>query len=159
MSNDSRYNAILPELSKECEKLMGKYAPILHSACHADNKGIKLSHVELVRRIQQDCIQICTDHAMKITFRGAGEEELIGEVLEYNYDEADVEHMIKVEKISLFSHLRILNKNCIKRTDPEWFQFGIHELLQNGKVNPGPLGSKRTQFCKCCGDQIYVSCY
>ncbi|MGH9988340.1 MAG: hypothetical protein ACRD8W_30770 [Nitrososphaeraceae archaeon] len=156
MNEDSRYNAILMELSKEYGNLMGKYAPKLHSASHEDNKGIKLSHVEMVRKIQQDCIHICTDNAMKITFSGAGEEELIGEILEYNYDEADVEHMIKVEKISLFSHLRVLNKYCIKRTDPEWFQFGIHELLQNGKVNPGALGSKRTQFCKCCGDQIYI---
>jgi hypothetical protein len=139
MSKDIKYNAILLELSKECEQLMKKYAPILHSAYHADNKGVKLSHVDLVREIQQDCIRICTDHAMKITFRGAGEEELIGEILDYNYDEADVEHMIKVEKISLFSHLRTLNKS------------------QNGKVNPGPLGSRRTQFCKCCGDQIYIS--
>ncbi len=136
---------------------MGKYAPILHSACHEDNKGINLSHVDLVRKIQQDCIHICTDNAMKITFIEASKEEVIEEILEYNYDEADIEHMIKVEKINLFSHLMTLNENCIKRTEPEWFQFSIHELQQNGKVNPGQLGSKRTQFCKCCGDQIYIS--
>jgi hypothetical protein len=157
MIENSRYNAVLLELSEECGNLMGKYAPKLHKASHDDNKGIELSHVEMVKKIQQDCIHICTDNAMKITFSGAGEEEVIEEILEYNYDEADIEHMIKVEKINLFSHLSTLNENCIKRTDPEWFEFGIHELLQNRKVNPGSLGSKRTQFCKCCGDQIYIS--
>ena len=65
--------------------------------------------------------------------------------------------MIKVEGINLFSHLQMLNQNCIKRGDPEWALVGIPEMLQNGKVNPGSVGSKRTQFCKCCGEPIYIS--
>lgn len=80
----------------------------------------------------------------------------LSEILEYNSDKADIEHMIEKEGINFFLHLQMLNKQCIKRADPEWSQFGISELLQNGKVNSGPIGSKRTQFCKCCGEQIYI---
>jgi hypothetical protein len=135
---------------------MTKYAPKLHEASHEDNKGVKLSHSELVGKIQQDCIRVCAENTERIEFSEAREEEVIEEILEYNHDEADIEHMVTVENIDLYSHLSSLKEHCIKRTDPEWFQFGIHELLRNGKVNPGPLGSKRTQFCKCCGDQIYI---
>lgn len=157
MNNNSRYEAVLEALSKECGKLMEQFAPKLHSASHEDNKGVILSHKEMVIGIQQDCIRICTDNARKITFCGAGEEDLIQEISEYNYDEADIEYMITKENISLFSHLQILKENCIKRADPEWVLFGIHEQLQSGRVNPGPIGSMRTQFCKCCGEQIYIS--
>jgi hypothetical protein len=157
MSKNARYEKVLEELREECGLLMAKYAPKLHKAYHEDHGGIEFSHMDMVKKIQEDCSSACTDATSGITFRGAGEEEVIAEILEYNYDEADIEHMIKIENINLFSHLQQLNQDCIKRTDQEWFQFGIHEQLQNGRVNLGPIGSMRTQFCKCCGEQIYIS--
>jgi hypothetical protein len=155
MKSNSMYEAVLQELSKEYGMLMIKYIPRLHEASHEDKKGVKLSHAELVRRIQEDCIRVCAENTERIKFSEASEEEVIEEILEYNHDEADIEHMVTVENIDLFSHLDSLKENCIKRTDPEWFLFGIHEQFQNGKINPGPLGSMRTQFCKCCGEPIY----
>ena len=152
----SKYEQVLTELTNECDMLMHKYAPKLHTASHEDNIGIELSHMELVRKIQQDCIHVYNEAVHEITFSSKG-EEVIEEILEYNYDKADIDHMIKVENTNVFSHLQSLSKYCIKRTDPEWYMFDIHELLQSGKVNPGPVGSKRTQFCKCCGEQIYIS--
>ena len=157
MKENVRYEKTLQELKEECEELMAKCAPELHKAFHEDQTGIEFSHMEMVKKIQEDCLRAYTEATYGITFRGEGEEEVIAEILEYNYDETDIEHMIKVEGINLFSHLQTLNRNCIKRADPEWSQFDIPELLRNGKVNPGPVGNKRTQFCKCCGDQIYIS--
>jgi hypothetical protein len=142
-----KYEQVLQELKNECNILMDKYAPKLHTASHEDNIGIELSHLKMVRKIRQDCIRVYDEAVHKITFSGKGEDEVIEEILEYNYDKADVDHMIKVENTDLFSHLQSLNENCIKRTDPEWYMLGIHELLQSGKANPGPVGSKRTQFC------------
>lgn len=152
-----RYEKILQELKEDYKELMTKYVPKLHKAYHEDHASQEFSHMEIVKKMQQDCNRVCTEATYGITFRGEGEEEIIAEILDYNYDERDIEYMIKVENINLFSHLQTLNRNCIKRTDPEWSQFGIPELLQNGKVNPGPVGSKRTQFCKCCGEQVYIS--
>lgn len=60
--------------------------------------------------------RVCTEATHGITFSGDDEEEVIAEILEYNYDERDIEHMIKVEGTNLFSHLQMLNQNCIKRT-------------------------------------------
>ena len=157
MNEKSRYDEVLQELGRECGKLMAKYAPKLHKASHEDHPDKILSHMNMVRKIQEDCSRVYTEAAHGITFSGKGEEEVIEEILEYNYDERDIEHMIKVENINLFSHLQMLNRNCIKRADPEWSQFEIPELLRSGKVNPGPVGGKRTQFCKCCGEQIYIS--
>jgi hypothetical protein len=56
--------------------------------------------------------------------------------------------------LNLFSHLQLLNRKCVKHSDAEWSEFCISKRLQNKKVNPGPVGSKRTQFCKFCGEQI-----
>lgn len=154
---NTRYEKILHELKEECGELMAKHASKLHKASHEDHTGTEISHMKLVKKIQEDCNRVCTEATNGITFSGKGEEEVIAEILEYNYDETDIQHMIKVEGINLFSHLQTLNKNCAKRADPEWSLFGIPELLQDGKVDPGPVGSKRTQFCKCCGKQIYIS--
>jgi hypothetical protein len=157
LSENTEYDKVIKELTEEYKLVIGKYAPKLHEAAHKDNHDVTLSHIELVTKIQEDCIRVCSDVAHGITFSGAGEQEVIEEILKYNYDRVDIEHMIKIENVNLFLHLQSLRENCIKRTDPEWFQFGIHEQLQNGKINPGPIGSKRTQFCKCCGEQIYIS--
>jgi hypothetical protein len=70
---------------------------------------------------------------------------------------ADIKHMKEVENINLFLLLQELNKNFVKRTDHEWFVFGIHDRLLNGKADSGPIGSRRTQFCKCCGKEVYLS--
>lgn len=113
--------------------------------------------MEVVKKIRQDCISVCSEAVEGITFDGEGEEEVIKEMLEYNYDMADIKYMKEAEKLNLFYFLQKLNKNFVKRTDPEWFVFGIHERLQNGKVDLGPIGSKRTQFCKCCGEEVYIS--
>jgi hypothetical protein len=157
MSSNTRYEKTLQELKDEYEELTTKYTPRLHKAYHEDRPGIEFSHMEMVKKFQEDCNRICTEATYGITFSGEGEDEVIAEILEYNYDERDIEHMIKVEGINLFKHLQTLNRDCIKRTDPEWALFDIPELFQNGKVNPGPVGSMRTQFCKCCGEQIYIS--
>lgn len=61
------------------------------------------------------------------------------------------------EEEVLFLHLESLNENCIKRTYPEWFQFNIYELLHGGKVDVEPIGNNCSQFCKCCGEQVYIS--
>jgi hypothetical protein len=65
--------------------------------------------------------------------------------------------MKEVEGIDLYPIINQLNENCLKRTDPEWFSFGVHELLQNGKVDLGPIGSNRIQFCKWCGEGIRLT--
>jgi hypothetical protein len=100
----------------------------------------------------------------RIAFDNRSEEEVIKEILEYNYDMADInydmadiKHMKEVERLDLYPIINQLNENCLKRTDPEWFSFGIHELLQNGKVDLGRRGSKRIQFCKWCGEGIHIS--
>ena len=84
------------------------------------------------------------------------------------YSHTDIVDKIKQDCMSIFSYKlgRItfddrsedeIIKHCLKRNDPGWFQFGIHELLQNGKIIPGRIGSMRTQFCKFCGTQIYLT--
>ncbi|MGB7632994.1 MAG: hypothetical protein WBL68_04665 [Nitrososphaeraceae archaeon] len=157
MNEKTRYDQVLQKLRRECGMLIQKYSAKLHKASHEDQPDEKLSHMYVVIKMQEDCSRVCTEATHGITFSGDDEEEVIAEILEYNYDERDIEHMIKVEGTNLFSHLQMLNQNCIKRSDPEWSQFDIPQLLQNRKVNPGPVGGKRTQFCKNCGEQIYVS--
>jgi hypothetical protein len=156
LNKSTRYDKVLQELKGEFNVLMGNYLQQLHNAFHED-KGPKLSHEGIVNKIKQDCMFIFSDNLGRIAFDERSEEEVVKEILEYNYNMTDIKHMKEVEGIDLFSHLHSLNENCLKRTDPEWFQFGIHELLQRGKVIPGAVGSKRTQFCKCCGEQIYIS--
>ena len=156
MSKGTRYDKVLQELKREFDVLIGNYLQKLHNAYHEDY-GLKHSHTDIVNKIKHDCMSIYSSKLETIAFDDRSEEEIIKEILEYNYDMADIKHMKEVEGIDLFSHLHSLSENCLKRTDPEWFQFGIHELLQSGKVNPGSRGSKRTQFCKCCGEQIYIS--
>jgi hypothetical protein len=87
--------------------------------------------MEIVNKIRQDCINVCSDVVGRITFAGKGEEDVI-RVTRIHYDMADIKHMKEVENINLFLHLQRVNKNFVKRTDPEWFVFGIHERLQNG---------------------------
>jgi hypothetical protein len=157
LTKATKYDKVLQELKDEYDTLMGSYLQRLHNAFHEDN-GLKLSREDFVEKIKQDCMSIILSHKLgRIAFDNRSEEEVINEILEYNYDMVDIKHMKELEGIDLYSHVDSLNEDCVKRTDPEWFQFGIHELLQNGKVDPGPIGSKRTQFCKCCGEQIYIS--
>jgi hypothetical protein len=155
-SKEKKYYNILQELTGELDTLMNNYLQKLHNAFHEDY-GLKHSHTDIVNKIKQDCMFVCYNKLGRIAFDERSEEEAIEEILEYNYDITDIEHMKEVEGIDLFSHLHSLNESCLKRTDQEWVQFGIHELLQGGKVNPGPIGSKRTQFCKCCGELVYIS--
>jgi len=152
----TKYDKVLQELKDEFDTLMGSYLQRLHNAFHEDY-GLKLSHEDFVKKIKQDCMSIFSNKLGRIAFDNRSEEEVINEILAYNYDEKDIKHMKEIEKIDLYSHLHSLEENCVKRSDPKWYQYGIHELLQNGKVDLGPIGSKRTQFCKCCGEQIYIS--
>lgn len=156
MSDNAKYEMILQKLSEECGVIFERFVPELHRASHEDHGSTELSHLQLVRKIQKDCIHLCAELAHRITFDGTRDQDVISEILEYNYDKADIEHMIRVENMNLFSHLQQVNKDCVKRSDPEWSEFGISERLQNGKANSGPIGSKRTQFCKFCGEQIYI---
>jgi hypothetical protein len=156
MDKETKYKEVLQELKNEFDLFMGKYLEKLHNAFH-EAYGLQHSHTDIVNKIKQDCMSIFSNNLGRIGFAERSEEAVIKEILGYNYDIADIKHMKEVERIDIFSHLHSLNENCLKRTDPEWFQFGIHELLQGGKVDPGPIGSRRTQFCKCCGEQIYIS--
>lgn len=155
LSKETKYDKALQELKGEFDVLMSDYLQKLHYASHEDN-GLKLSHEDIINKIRQDCMSIFSNILGCIAFDDRSEEEVIKEILEYNYDMADIKHMKEVERKDLFSHLHSLNEYCIKRTEPGWVQFGIHQLIQNGKVIPGTVGSKRTQFCKCCGEQIYI---
>jgi hypothetical protein len=149
------YDKALQELKSEFDVLISNYLQKLHNALHEDN-GLNYSHTVTVDKIKQDCMSIFSDKLESIASDDRSEEEVVQEILEYNYDMEDIKHMKEVEKIDPFSHLHSLNEYCIKRTDPQWSQFGIHELMRNGKVIPGSIGSKRTQFCKCCGEQIFI---
>jgi hypothetical protein len=151
-----KYDEVLQELENEYLILMTKYLSKLHNAFHADN-GLEVSHTDIVNKIKQDCISICSNNLGRIAFDDRSEEEVIKEILEYNYDVADIKHIKEVERLDLFSIVNYLNAYCLKRTDPEWFSFGIHEILQNGKVDLGSRGSERIQFCRWCGEGIHLS--
>jgi hypothetical protein len=150
------YERVLQEIEKQYLELMTEFLPKLHDAFHKD-KGLEASHAELVNKIRQDCVLMCSNDLARLAFDDRTEEQVIKEILEYNFDETDIKHMREVERIDLYPFLDWLDENCIKRTEPQWFQFGIHDLIVNGKANPGTVGSKRTQFCKLCGEEIYLS--
>jgi hypothetical protein len=135
---------------------MTEYLPKMHQAFHED-KGLEASHVELVNAIRQDCLLMSSNNLARLTFDDRTEEQIIKEILEYNFDAEDVKHMKDVENIDLYPIVDQLNEHCLKRSNPEWFGFGIHELLQTGKADLGSRGSKRTQFCKWCGEAILLS--
>jgi hypothetical protein len=156
LNREPKFDNVLQELKGELNALMNRYLQKLHNAFHEDY-GLELSHEDFVSKIKQDCMSIFSNNLGRIAFDDRSEDEVIKEILEYNFDVADIKHMKEVEGVDLFSQLGSLNENCVKRTDPEWFQFGIHKLLLEGKVDLGPIGSRRTQFCKCCGEQIYIS--
>jgi hypothetical protein len=156
LKKETKYDQVLQRLKKEYAILMIKYLSKLHDAYHEDN-GLQVSHEDIVKRIKLDCMSICSEKLGSIAYDDRTEEQVIEEILQYNYDMADIQHMREVEKIDLYPLVNWLNENCVKRTEPQWFQFGIHELIANGKANPGTIGSRRTQFCKFCGEEIYVS--
>jgi hypothetical protein len=149
------YDNVLEELEKQYLALMTKYLSKMHDAFHKD-KGLETSHAELVNKIKQDCVLMCSTNLARLTFDDRTEEEVIKEILEYNFDETDIKHMREVERIDLYPFLNWLDENCIKRTESQWYQFDIHELIANGQINPGTIGSMRTQFCKFCGKEIYM---
>lgn len=70
-----------------------------------------LSHLEVVEKIRQDCIDACSHIVGRITFDGEGEEEVVKGILEYNYDMEDIKHMQKIEKVNLFLHLQQLKEH------------------------------------------------
>lgn len=150
-----KYDKVIQELNREFDVLMNKYLQKLHSAFHEDF-GLKYPHTDIINKIKQDCMSIFSNKLGDIVSDERSENEVIEEILEYNFDMTDIKHMKEVEGVDLYPIVNQLNEHCIKRTDPEWFQFGIHELIQNGKVNPGTVGSKLTQFCKWCGESIYL---
>jgi hypothetical protein len=156
MKKAKKYDGVLQELEKKYMILMTTYLSKLHNAFHDDN-GNEVSHEVIVSKIKQDCISICSRNLGSIAFDDRSEEEVVKEILEYNFDMADVKYIKEVEKADLYAIVNYLNENCIKRADPEWYTLGVHELLQNGKVDLGPRGSKRIQFCKWCGEGIYLS--
>jgi hypothetical protein len=149
------YERVLQEIEKQYLELMTEFLPKLHDAFHKD-KGLEASHAELVNKIRQDCVLMCSNDLARLAFDDRTEEQVIKEILEYNFDMTDIKHMKEVEGVDLYPIVNQLNEYCIRRTDPRWFQFGIHELMQNGKVNPGTVGSKRTQFCIWCGEAVYL---
>jgi hypothetical protein len=151
LNKETKYNKVLQDLKGEFDEIMSDYLQKLHNAFHEDY-GLQHFHSDIVNKIKHDCMSIYSSKLETITFDERSEEEVIKEILEYNYDITDIKHMKEVERINFFSHLRSLNQNCLKRTDPEWFQFGADELLENGRI-----GSKRTQFCKYCGEQVHIS--
>jgi hypothetical protein len=150
-----KYDKVLQDLERQYVVLMTKYLSKLHHAYHKD-KGLDASHVELVNKIKQDCVLMSSNTLARLTFDDRPEEEVVKEILEYNFDMEDIKHMKEEEHIDLYPFRDWLEENCVKRTEPEWFQFGIHELIANGKANPGTIGSKRTQFCRFCGEEIYA---
>jgi hypothetical protein len=155
LKQGTKYKKALEELKGEFDTLMYTYLQKLHNAFHEDN-SLEVSHEVIVNKIKQDCMSIFSNKLGSIAFDDRSEVEVIKEILEYNFDLPDVEHMKEVEEVDLYPIVNQLNEYCLKRTDPEWFQFGIHELIQNGKVNPGTVGSKRTQFCRWCGEAVYL---
>jgi hypothetical protein len=157
LNSETKYDKSLQELGGEFDLLMNNYLQKLHDAFHEDN-GLELSHTDIVNKIKQDCMSTFSSKLGRIAFDDRSEDEVIKEILEFNYTMTDIKHMKEVEGVDLFSHLASLSENCLKHSDTGWFTFGIHELIQKGKVDLGPKGSKRTQFCKCCGDPIYISC-
>jgi hypothetical protein len=156
LKQPTNYESVLQEIKKQYLELMTKFLPKLHDAYHKD-KGLDASHVDLVNKIRQDCILISSETLTGLKYDDRTEEQVIKEILEYNVDIEDIKHMKEVEQIDLYPFRDWLEESCIKRTDPEWFQFGIHDLIANGKANPGTIGSRRTQFCKFCGEGIYLS--
>ncbi len=154
MKQETKYKKVIQELEREFDVLMNNYLQKLHSAFHEDY-GLKHPHTDIINNIKQDCMSIFSNKLESIAFDNRSDEEVIEEILEYNFDMMDVEHM-KEERVDLYPIVNQLNEHCLKRTDPQWFQFGIHELMQNGKVNPGNVGIKRTQFCKYCGEAVYL---
>jgi hypothetical protein len=156
MKQPTSYEGVLQEIEKRYLELMTKFLPKLHDAYHKD-KGLDASHVELVNKIKQDCVLMSSNTLERLTFDDRPEEEIIKEILEYNFDETDIKHMKQVERLDLYPFLNWLGEKCIKKTEPEWFQYRIHDLIASGKANPGTIGSKRTQFCKFCGEEVYIS--
>jgi hypothetical protein len=156
MKRSPSYDKILQDLEKQYLLLITNYLPNMHHAFH-DDKGLEASHVELVNTIRKDCMLMCSNNLARLTFDDRTEDQVIKEILEYNFDMEDVKHMKDEENIDLYPIVDQLNEHCLKRTDPAWSRFGIHELIQTGKVDPGSRGSKRTQFCSWCGEAILLS--
>lgn len=150
------YDKVLQDFEKQYLLLLNEYLSKMHETFHVD-KGLEASHIELVNTIRQDCMLMCSSNLEKLTFDDRAEEQVIKEILEYNFEIEDVKYMKEVEKLDLYPFLNLLEENCIKRTEPLWFQFGINEMMANGRTYPGTIGSKRTQFCRYCGEVIYVS--
>src|ERR671920_985770 len=150
------YEKALRGLEGEFVTLMERYLQKLHNALHEDN-GLNLSHNDFVDKVRQDCMSIFSNNLGRIALDERSEEEVTKEILEYNYDQEDIQYMKEIENIDLYSHLHTLERDCLKCSDTGWFTFGIYELIQNGKVDMGPKGSMRTQFCQCCGEEIYIS--
>jgi hypothetical protein len=144
-ARQASYDKVLQELDKQYLALMTKFLSKLHDAYHKD-KGLDAS------RIRQDCVSMSSNTFARLTLDDRSEEEVIKEILQYNFDETDIKHIKQVERLDLYPFLNWLDENCIKKTEPEWFQYGIHDLIATGKANPGTIGSKRTQFCRFCGD-------
>jgi hypothetical protein len=154
LSKETKYDVTLRKLMSEIEVLVQKYLPELHNTC-PKNRGPELSHKDLIDKLKQDIMDICSG-ILELLFDERNEEEIDNEILEYNYNLTDIMYMKQVENIDLYAHINNLNKYCIKRTDTAWSQFGIDDILHNGKVDLGPMGSKRTQFCKCCREPIFL---
>jgi hypothetical protein len=151
-----KYEKALRGLKGEFGTLMEKYLQKLHNAFHKDN-GLNLSHNNFVDKVRQDCMSIFSNNLGRIALDERSEEEVTKEILEHNYDQEDIQYMKEIENIDLYSHLHTLERNCLKRSDTGWVTFGIHELIQNGKIDQASLGSKRTQFCKFCGEAVHIS--
>ena len=62
MNEKTRYDQVLQELKREYGKLIAKYVPKLHKASHDDHPGEKLSHMDMVRKIQEDYSRISRLH-------------------------------------------------------------------------------------------------
>jgi hypothetical protein len=153
---EEKYKKILQDLKSDFHVLMSSYLQNLHDSIHEDLSR-SLSHVDIAKKIKNDCLSIFSHKLDLIAFDERSEVEVANQILAYNYDMEDIKYMKEVEQVDLYPIADELNEYCLKHNDPRWFTFGIHELLQNGNVDLGARGSKRLQFCRWCGEGIYLS--
>ena len=109
MKQETKYKKALEELKGEFDTLMYTYLQKLHNAFHEDN-SLEVSHEVIVNKIRQDCMSIFSIKLGSIAFDDRSEEEVIKEILEYNFDLPDVEHMKEVEGVDLYTFVNQLRR-------------------------------------------------
>src|SRR5215207_783258 len=95
LTKDTKYDKVLQELESEFGMLMGNYLQKLHNAFH-ENYGLKDSHTDIIDKIKHDCMSIFSIKLGRISFDERSEEEVIEEILKYNFDMKDIKYMKEV---------------------------------------------------------------